>query len=346
MGDGQRGVRFRLPPFRVQEVLTSLAETVDWGWQLCHVPEAWRQSRGETVRVAVLDSGIDERHPDLVEAIDDARDFTSSRRGPSDANGHGTHCAGIIGARQNDVGMIGVAPACRLLVARVLDAGGSGLGEWIANGMDWACDEGADILSMSLGAPAPDEQIGQAIERATAKGKFVICAAGNSGRADDVNYPARWKGRPHADRDSIAVGAVDAQGRVTRFSSRGPEVDIAAPGENVLSTYLRGGYARLSGTSMATPFVAGVVALVLARQRAAGQTAAPMRTLTDLREQLRHTARDAGETGKDDAYGYGLIDPGTMLAEPSAPPEPQPVFAWGGFKLYVPARAGDLFSVG
>lgn len=338
---------FGLPPYTVREVVPALAETVDWGLKLLNVPAAWQTSRGAGVRVAVLDTGIDAAHPDLAGAVDDARDFTGSRHGPADANGHGTHCAGVIGARRNDGGVIGVAPDCRLLVGRVLDAGGSGDGAWIAAGIDWACAAGAEVVSMSLGSPAPDERIGAAIERAVALGRFVVCAAGNSGRPDDVNYPARWKGRPRPQRDNIAVAAIDRAGSVARFSSRGPEVDVAAPGVDVLSTFLRGGYARMSGTSMATPFVAGVVALVLAKHRQAPASRTPLVSIADLREHLRRTARDAGDAGKDDEYGYGLIDPTTMLAdEPDGGPATDPLFELAGFKIYMPARAGDLLSIG
>jgi subtilisin family serine protease len=159
--------------------------------------------------------------------------------------------------------VIGVAPRCRLLVAKVLGDDGSGTSDAVAAGIDWAADAGADILSMSLGSPHPAEEIHAAIRRAVAKGKFVICAAGNDGRDRSVNYPARWE-------DTVAVGAVDRNGAVARFSSRGPEVDLCAPGQDILSTFFAGGYAKLSGTSMATPFVAGVVALMLAKHRASG----------------------------------------------------------------------------
>lgn len=337
--------RHTLPPFTVQEVSVSLSETVDWSLALYGVPEQWQRCRGDGVRVAVLDTGVDVRHPDLRDAIADTRDFTGSPHGPQDRNGHGTHCAGTIAARENAVGVIGVAPQSSLLVGKVLGDSGSGDGAGVAAGIDWACEQGADVISMSLGSPQADERIALAIERAVEQGKFVIAAAGNSGRPDDVNFPARWKGRPRAQRDTIAVAAVDRRGRVARFSSRGPEVDIAAPGVDITSTYLRGGYAKLSGTSMATPFVAGVVALTLAVHRQAENPRTPLRTMAELREHLSRTARDAGELGPDDEYGAGLIDPGSMLMREQAADEQLPALQFGGVKVYLPAREGDLVSL-
>src|SRR5262249_41715073 len=128
---------FHLPPFRIESVLTALAETVDWGLSAYHIPDHWKATRGQNIKVAILDTGIDEAHPDLAAAIDDARDFTRSRFGPVDQNGHGTHTAGTIAARQNDVGVIGVAPECRLLVGKVLGDDGSGSADLVAAGIDW-----------------------------------------------------------------------------------------------------------------------------------------------------------------------------------------------------------------
>lgn len=297
---------WRLPPYAVEATFIALSETVDWGLANYDIPDQWRETRGEGVRVAVLDTGIEATHPDLAGCIDDARDFTGSRFGSEDRVGHGTHVAGTIAARQNNQGVVGVAPECRLLVAKVLGDDGSGSGRSVVEGIDWACEAGADVLSMSLGSRSDDRAIHAAIKRAVAAGKFVVCAAGNEGRPDSVNYPAKWP-------QTLSIGAVDRRGHVARFSSRGDQVDVCAPGEDVLSTYLDGGYAKLSGTSMATPFVSGVVALLVAKHRKLGGTT-PIDTQAELIEHLRRTAVDAGPRGKDPNYGYGLIDPGSVLA--------------------------------
>jgi subtilisin family serine protease len=300
---------FRLPPYRVEATFAplALAEIIDWGLALLNVPDHWKRTQGAGVRVGILDTGIDESHQDLAAAIDEVRDFTRSRHGPADRSGHGTHVAGIVAARQNGGGVIGVAPQARLLIAKVLGDDGVGSSAAVAAGLDWACDNGADVISMSLGSPQPDMQLRTAIERAAAKGVFLITAAGNAGRSNSVNYPARW-------RETVAVAAVDRNGRLSRFSSRGPQVDIAAPGQDVLSTYHDGGYARLSGTSMAAPFVSGVAALLVSLHRDAQLARTPLRTIADLREHLRRTARDAGPTGHDPGYGWGLINPNGLLS--------------------------------
>lgn len=332
--------RWRLPPYAVEAQFVSLAETVDWGLSLFGVPEQWRKSRGAGISVCVLDTGIDEAHPDLASALDGARDFTRSPSGPIDRVGHGTHVAGTIGARQNELGVVGVAPECRLLVAKVLGDSGSGSSAAVAAGIDWACENGADVLSLSLGSPEPSAEIRAAIARAAAAGKIIVCAAGNEGRDDAVNYPARWP-------ETIAVGAVDRHGRLATFSSRGPEVDLCAPGQDVLSTNLRGGYAKLSGTSMATPFVSGVVALMLAKHRTSGG-ATPVDERTQVVEHLLRTATDAGPTGKDPQYGYGLVHPGSALAALVPQPAtielrigPVSVNGMPGELVFVPAQATE-----
>jgi subtilisin family serine protease len=300
---------FRLPPYRVEAAFTpqGFNEIIDWGLTLLHVPPHWKETQGAGVRVALLDTGIDESHPDLEAAIDDARDFTRSRGGPADYNGHGTHVAGIVAARQNGRGVIGVAPLCRLLIGKVLDNDGAGNSAAVAAAIDWACDEGARLISMSLGSPEPDPRLLAVIRHATAKGVFIIAAAGNAGRTNSVNYPARW-------RETVAVAAVDRTGLLSGFSSRGPQVDIAAPGHSVLSTYRNGGYARLSGTSMAAPFVAGVVALLVSLHRDKHDAHTPLRNTIELLEHLRRTAIDAGPPGRDHGYGWGLINPDRLFA--------------------------------
>lgn len=334
---------YRLPPFRIEATFTpqTLAETIDWGLAMLNVPSHWQRTAGRGVRVAVLDTGIDADHPDLAAAIDDLYDFTRSRSGTADANGHGTHTAGIVAARKNGGGVVGVAPECRLIVGKVLGDDGSGSSSGVAAGVDWACDQGADVINLSLGSPDSDPRLHAAIQRATAKGKFVIAAAGNAGRANSVGYPARWN-------ETVAIAAVDRHGRLAGFSSQGPEVDLAAPGQDVLSTFLRGGYAKLSGTSMAAPFVAGVVALLVSLHRNAADAKTPLRTIDELREHLLRTARDAGPVGHDPGYGWGLVNPDSLLAPPPpAPPEPPPPptaappeFTLGG--ITVNGRAGVL----
>jgi subtilisin family serine protease len=313
---------YQLPPFEVNVVMTAaeLKDQVDYGLAMHDVPGQWVRSQGEDIGVAVLDTGSQLDHPDLRDNITDARDFT--REGtPEDGNGHGTHCCGIIAAGKNNVGVVGVAPKARLFVYKVLDSSGSGADAGIIRALDFAAaNDKVQVISMSLGSPFGSAAFRAGIVRATKAGKFVIAAAGNSGPSTQPDYPARWE-------DCIAVGAHDRHGKVSPFSSQGSRVDVSAPGSDVLSTYLQSRYAKLSGTSMATPFVAGVVALVLAQHKRLGSAVlTPIKTPKDLRVHLERTAKPAGPVGHDPAYGWGLVDPGKMLQDetPVAPVGPLP----------------------
>lgn len=299
------GTPVKLPPFTVEMVFRSLApgEQVDWGLSLLGVPDLWKSTQGRGIKVAVLDTGCESSHPDLAGAVVDARNFT--RHGPRDVQGHGTHVAGTIAARKNDRGVVGVAPECELLIGKVLGDDGNGDSASVARGIEWAVEQGASIISMSLGSAQNSADIAAAVQAAVARGCFVICAAGNEGPGlNTVNYPARLP-------ETIAVAAVDRYGRVADYSSRGPQVDIAAPGSDVLSTWPGGSYSRISGTSMATPFVSGVVALLLAASRGPGSQ--PISGVDELRKLLAETATDSGPKGRDPHYGFGLIAPGKML---------------------------------
>ena len=300
---------FRLPPFDAKPVsAVALTETVDWSINFLGIPSLWKQSEGEGVVVAVLDTGCDVDHPDLQGAIAGARDFSGSLWGVRDRNAHGTWCVGMIGARANDVGVRGIVPKCKILVGKVLGDDGSGSEEAILAGIEWAAAQGAHIISMSLGGPSMSERLHDAIRAFVSQPhRFVVCAAGNDGRNNSVNFPAKWE-------ETVAVAAVDENGKLTSFSSRGPEVDIAAPGANMLSTVpmTAGAYAKMSGTSMATPVVAGIAAACLSKHLKDGGSTG-LETWKDLQAHLRKTARDAGPIGPDVGYGYGIIDPAKLL---------------------------------
>jgi subtilisin family serine protease len=298
---------FSLPPYKVEQVFMTHSESMDWGLSLMGIPNLWVLGKGEGAKVGVLDTGCAMNHPDLKDAIVAAKDFTRSRSGPEDVQGHGTHVAGTIGARENSSGVVGVAPKCSLYIGKVLGDDGSGSPAGIAAGIDWAIARGVDIISMSLGAPMPVSQIHAAVKRAVKAGIFVIAAAGNEGPSPNtIGYPAKYS-------ECICVGSIDRRKQVSRFSSRGQQVDIVAPGDQILSCYPPRGVAKLSGTSMATPFVSGVVALKVARQRKfpGGD---PIDDQKELMKVLRESATDMHIPGKDNHYGYGIIDPKKLLA--------------------------------
>lgn len=287
-----------LPPYRVdlQHVPHSAAEGVDWAVELYGIPGLWKQTKGEGVTVAVVDSGI-APHPAFKDAIVDWRNF-SSDSDQYDSLGHGTHVAGVIGAKTGFAK--GIAPGCKLLSLKALGHSGMGSNEAVAEAVTYATESKADIVCMSLGSSRPDARLHEAIRNAYAAGLIIVCAAGNDGGS--VNYPAAFA-------ETIAVGAVDRTGALCEFSSRGKEIAVAAPGAEITSTWLADGYATLSGTSMAAPFVAGVLTLYVSAQKQDGKDidhAAVLRALSE-------TCRDVGAVGRDDQFGWGLLDPHKML---------------------------------
>lgn len=283
-----------LPPYRVSFNPVPLSEGVDWGVASYGIPALWKQTHGDGVTVAVIDSGIAEHH-----ALDvaDRRNFSSDGE-PLDTLGHGTHVAGIIGARRGAAK--GIAPGCTLLSLKALGHSGMGSNDAVADAVAFATEAKADIICMSLGSASANARVHAAIQAAHAQGVIVVCAAGNDGGA--VDFPAAFP-------ETIAVGAVDRNGVACEFSCRGKEIIVAAPGHDITSTWLSDGYATISGTSMAAPFVAGTLALYVSACKKAGQKV----THRHVVDALSSTCRDVGATGRDDVYGWGLLDPHQLL---------------------------------
>ncbi|WP_397538868.1 S8 family peptidase [Rummeliibacillus pycnus] len=254
--------KLHLIPYEVNAVVESVSE-VPKGIELIAAPKIWEKSKGKGITVAILDTGCDVTHPDLSERIIGGRNFTGDDKGNPDVytdyNGHGTHVAGTIAATHNGTGVVGVAPEASLLILKVLDRNGSGQYDWIINGINYAVEQKVDIISMSLGGSKDVFELHQAIQNAIAKQILVVCAAGNEGdgqsTSDELSYPACYN-------EVISVGSVNLQHLSSRFSNSNNEIDLVAPGEEILSTYLKGNYAKLSGTSMATPHISGALALI------------------------------------------------------------------------------------
>jgi subtilisin len=249
------------------------------------------------MKVAVLDTGADLSHPDLAGNIKAYANFTTANvQDATDRQGHGSHCCGVIAAVDNQQGIIGIAPSAELYIAKVLGDDGSGGMDSISKGIDWAIAQGVDIISMSLGCSAdPGPQLHDAIKRARAAGVVIVAASGNE--STSCGWPAAYD-------EVIAVGAVDQALDKANFSNFSKEVDIAAPGVNILSTYMNGGYAKLSGTSMATPIVAGVIALIQSFARRNGIKATPDMIIGMINQR----SVDLGTDGHDDNFGNGLIN--------------------------------------
>lgn len=277
-------------------------------WALGRVKafDAWRIERGldSEVTVAVVDTGIDPLHEDLEGRLVSGFDFINHDEQPSDDDGHGTHVAGIIGANSsNRIGIAGLSWGAKVMPIKTCTASGvCPLFETYAGTVD-AVRRGASILNLSLGGEGACDTIAQTVfDWVRDRGALAVVAAGNSGSDGNPSIT------PANCANTLGVGAVDQRGRHAPFSSYGKFVDISAPGVEVWSTYPAFksfgsgyiGYAPLSGTSMATPVVAGIAALVKARH--------PDWTPDQIEQRLIKTARDAGKKGRDAKFGKGIVD--------------------------------------
>ena len=289
---------------------------IQWGVDRIDAELVWGEVGyvGPTdIIVAVLDTGVNMEHPDLADVVFVAGyDFINGDADPSDDNGHGTHCAGVIAADYGNTitiegeetnGVVGVAWGVKIMPVKVLDNRGSGSYVAVAAGIRFAADNGADVISMSLGGTVDDDIIHDAIRYAIDDFSVVVVAsAGNSGKRrtafDNIGYPAKYP-------EVIAVGAIDSSDARAKFSSTGPSLDVMAPGVSVWSTYVDGQWRSGSGTSMACPHVAGTIALVLAFVSPASQDGWNPEL---IHAHINTTVEDVGGEGWDNAYGYGIIN--------------------------------------
>lgn len=258
---------------------------------------------GAGVRVAVIDSGIDPTHPDLEGIYAGGWDFVNDDDDPYDDFGRGTQVAGILAAAVNGSGVTGVAPDVSLYALKVLDHDGAGFFSDIIAALEWAVANGIQITNNSYAsATDPGSLVRQAFDNAYAAGVLNVAAAGNdgtcAGTADTVGFPARFA-------SVIAVAATDAADRRACFSATGPDVELAAPGVDINSSLPWGTYDYDSGTSMASPHVAGTAALVIGAGVVGPQ---------NIRDLLDQTALDLGDPGRDPEYGYGRIDAAAAVA--------------------------------
>jgi hypothetical protein len=291
-------------------------------------------NKGLNVKVAIIDSGIDYTHQDLIGNYAGGFDFVNNDADPMDDDGHGTHVAGTVAARDNDVGVVGVAPEAKLYILKVLNASGSGSFSDIIKALQWVVDNGIKITNNSYGSSGdPGALVKAAFDNSYAAGVLHIAAAGNSGacagKNDSVGYPAKYA-------SVVAIAATDQSNARTCWSSTGAAVELSAPGVTIKSTKMGGGYIEFSGTSMASPHVTGVAALLMG-------TGVPLSN-TEIRSVLTSTAQDLGAAGRDSLYGYGLVNAAAAVAAVSSPPAPTPavnVVLSTDKSLYLSGTDGD-----
>ncbi|MET9055940.1 type VII secretion-associated serine protease mycosin [Streptomyces rhizosphaericola] len=288
-----------------------------WALAALHTDRAWQTTKGAGITVAVLDTGVDGSHPDLVGQVLPGKDLVGfgAERGDSSWALHGTAMAGIIAGRGNGPGradgVLGIAPEVRILPVRVIleskdparAEARKTRGTALADGIRWAADNGADVINLSLGDDSesahPDPGEDSAIQYALSKGIPVVASAGNGGeKGDRISYPAAYPG-------VIAVAAVDEYGTHASFSTRRWYATVSAPGVDIVVANPDGHYYIEWGTSAAAAFVSGAVALVRA--------AHPGLDPAQIKKLLADTARDAPAGGRDDARGYGMVDPAEAI---------------------------------
>lgn len=281
-----------------------------WHLDFLDVADAHQTSRGAGVTVAVVDSGVDAEHPDLSGNVVPGADFIEDGDGRVDADGHGTGMAALIAGHGHGSGdgVLGIAPGAEILPVRVSGPTGFSYATRTANGIRWAVDNGAEVINVSRGGSAPEPELQQAVRYAQDRNAIVVSAAGNPHQGvSSVGYPARYEG-------VLAASGVNRSGRfASQYSVQGPRVTLSAPGVEIVSAGTDGQYRIGAGTSGAAAIVSGVAALVWAEHPDLGAA--------DVINRLLRTADDQGPQGRDEMYGFGVVDPVEALTADVPPVE-------------------------
>ena len=292
-------------PYEMEAVssLQDAKQKSGWSVTAFDLPKAWQKTKGEGIKIGVLDTGCDLDHPDLKRNLVEGKNFINPQKDPWDDNKHGTHVCGIIAAENNDIGVVGVAPKSQIVPIKVLDKYGNGNLVDVSKGIRWAVDQAkVDLICMSLGAPNPVQEVRKAIQYAISKKVTCFVAAGNAGVTKRVFYPANYP-------ETIAIGSIDDNFNRSQFSNTGDNLDFMAPGSQILSTIPDNWYGVLNGTSMANPFVVGIAALYLSYVRN-NKTNVVLNGPEDyMREFRKHTFPiKNGKIGDKFYQGFGIID--------------------------------------
>lgn len=269
-------------------------EQYQWNLPVIGTENGWAISRGsKKITIALVDTGVDLDHPDLKNRLVGGYNVLADNNNPDDDNGHGTHVAGIIASETNNGrGVAGITWYNKIMPVKAMGSKGYGTTSDIAKGIYWAVDHGAKVINLSLGNYQPSRVLKEAIDYAYNKDVVLVAAAGND-HTRQPTYPASYP-------EVMAVSAVDQDGKLAEFSNHGTYVDVAAPGVYIPSTYFKKQYAALSGTSMASPHVAGLAGLVRSEN--------PNLTNRQVIRIIKRSAADLGIRGRDAQFGNGMID--------------------------------------
>lgn len=307
-------IKVQIDPLQVNENPNAVIEDINpnrafndplfsdqYGLKLMQLEEAWKINSGnKAIKIAMVDTGVDLNHPDLKNKLVAGKNIADPTQPPMDDSGHGTHTAGIAAAELNNgEGGAGVCANCSIMPVKVL-VNGSGTDDTIAAGIVWAADNGANVISMSLGIYRSSRPIEDALKYALDKNVTIVASAGNKNAAFDVHLPSTYPG-------VIEVASTDENDQKSVFSNFGKTVSVSAPGTDILSTlptYKVGvkplSYGKLSGTSMAAPHVAGLAGLILSQK--------PGLKPAEVRKIIESTAKDLGDIGLDQYFGNGRVD--------------------------------------
>ncbi|QWU16654.1 subtilisin [Paenibacillus sophorae] len=289
---GKRTPSDSVPPLQPTEVLP-------WGIDSIDAEHTFSTVDSSSIKIAIIDTGVDISHPDLLENIKGGFNSINSKKSYNDDNGHGTHVAGIIAAEHNNIGVVGVVPKANIYAIKAFDSLGNGYLSDIIEGINWSINNNMNVINISFGANADSQLLHDIIIKAYEAGIVVVAAAGNDS-SSIVNYPAAYP-------EVISVSAVDTNFNKASFAPSG-KVDVVAPGVNIFSTYLGSMYAGLSGSSMATPHVTGEAAILLSVPAKADINGDGISTPYEIKQIIELTATDLGVPGKDNIYGAGFIN--------------------------------------
>lgn len=279
--------------------IVTKSQVIPWGIKKVEADKFWHISQGETVKVAVIDTGIAYDHPDLKENVAGGVNILEKQKPPYDDNGHGTHVAGIIGAVNNQSGIVGIAPRTNLYSVKTFNKDGTAKLSNIIKAIDWSIENEMDILNMSFGFNEPSPTFKEAIKRAYEAGVLMVAASGNRGTRGLIEYPAQFD-------ETIGISSINENDEISDFSAIGPQVTLTAPGENIISTWLNKSFRELSGTSMAVAHVSGVAALIINKS--------PLISSTELAYILKQSAKKINNINPQ-AQGAGIVNANILEKE-------------------------------